>query len=86
MLKKFYDISSNFQTVDPFPVFLLLLRSLATHGQLAQPGLDPNVLLQNYRNVELTYAREFIRPTGIATPFDSQITFVQQVIAQRYAG
>ena len=46
---------------------------------LAQPGLDPNVLLQNYRAIELAYAREFIRPTGIATPFDSQITFVQQV-------
>jgi len=36
--------------------------------------------LQNIRAIEAAYAREVIRPTGIPTPFDSQITFVQQVI------
>ena len=60
------------------PLFLLVL-ALMPLMALAQPGLDPNVLLQNYRAIELAYAREVIRPTGIATPFDSQITFVQQV-------
>jgi hypothetical protein len=50
----------------------------------SQTGLEGNLAaLQNIRAIETAYAREFIRPTGIPTPFDSQITFVQQVIFKR---
>ena len=54
-----------------FPVLAILPYLL--NGQVS---LDA---IQNYRAIEAAYARELIRPTGIATPFDSQITFVQQV-------
>ena len=55
----------------PFPVLVILPYLL--NGQVS---LDA---IQNYRAIEAAYAREVIRPTGISTPFDSQITFVQQV-------
>ena len=58
-----------------FPVLAILPYLL--NGQVS---LDA---IQNYRAIEAAYARELIRPTGIATPFDSQITFVQQVTSQR---
>jgi len=41
-----------------------------------------NLALQNLqvsRAIEANYARELIRPAAVSTPFDSQITFVQQV-------
>lgn len=49
----------------------------------AQTSFDgANLALQNLqvsRAIEANYARELIRPAAVSTPFDSQITFVQQV-------
>ena len=65
---------SNKYNTHTFPVLAIL--PYLSHSQV---GLDGNIAIQNYRAIEAAYARELIRPTGIPTPFDSQITFVQQV-------
>jgi hypothetical protein len=59
-----------------FPVPVLAILPYLSHSQV---GLDGNIAIHNYRAIEAAYARELTRPTGISTPFDSQITFVQQV-------